>query len=58
MASTRAWRSFRRWAEVAATIPYGRFADPNEVAQVAIFLASQRAEYVVGQTFMSTVATC
>jgi NAD(P)-dependent dehydrogenase (short-subunit alcohol dehydrogenase family) len=35
---------------VAASIPYGRFADPSEIAQVAMFLASDRSEYVVGQT--------
>ncbi|MBB3562060.1 NAD(P)-dependent dehydrogenase (short-subunit alcohol dehydrogenase family) [Rhizobium sp. BK512] len=41
----------QKMAEVAAAIPYGRFASAIEVAHVAVFLASQRAEYVVGQTF-------
>ncbi|MBB3314619.1 NAD(P)-dependent dehydrogenase (short-subunit alcohol dehydrogenase family) [Rhizobium sp. BK181] len=41
----------QKMAEVTATIPYGRFANPLEVAEVAVFLASTRAEYVFGQTF-------
>lgn len=44
-------RPGEKMAQVAAAIPYGRFATPTEVAQVAIFLASERAEYVIGQTF-------
>ncbi|TBD34943.1 SDR family oxidoreductase [Rhizobium ruizarguesonis] len=36
-------------AQVAAAIPIGRFATAAEAAEVAIFLASDRAAYVVGQ---------
>ncbi|MGI4849106.1 MAG: SDR family NAD(P)-dependent oxidoreductase [Janthinobacterium lividum] len=35
-------------AESQAAIPMGRYADPREVADVALFLASARASYVVG----------
>ncbi|KAF1021619.1 MAG: NADPH-dependent reductase BacG [Paracidovorax wautersii] len=35
-------------AEGQAQIPLGRYADPEEVAEVALFLASERASYVVG----------
>jgi NAD(P)-dependent dehydrogenase (short-subunit alcohol dehydrogenase family) len=31
-----------------ARIPLGRYAEPEEVADVAVFLASERASYVVG----------
>jgi NAD(P)-dependent dehydrogenase (short-subunit alcohol dehydrogenase family) len=35
---------------VAAAIPYGRLARAKEIANAALFLASDEAEYVVGQT--------
>ena len=36
--------------QVVAGIPMGRLADPAEVARAAVFLASDRAAYVTGQT--------
>ena len=35
-------------AEQVASIPMGRMAEPDEIAQVALFLASSRASYVSG----------
>jgi glucose 1-dehydrogenase len=32
-------------------IPWGRFGRPDEVAAVALFLASDDAEYVTGSTY-------
>ena len=32
-------------------IPWGRFGKPEEVASVAVFLASQEADYVTGSTY-------
>jgi len=32
-------------------IPWGRFGRPEEVASVAVFLASNEAEYVTGSTY-------
>lgn len=33
-----------------ASIPLGRFASPDDIADVCVFLASQRAAYITGQT--------
>jgi NAD(P)-dependent dehydrogenase (short-subunit alcohol dehydrogenase family) len=38
-----------RGAEFAEAIPFGRLADPAEVAKVILFLASDLASYVTGQ---------
>ncbi|MBB3173624.1 3-oxoacyl-[acyl-carrier protein] reductase [Endobacter medicaginis] len=35
---------------IADNIPLGRFGDPEELAAVAVFLASERASYVTGTT--------
>jgi len=36
--------------EEAKNVPLGRFADPQEVARVVLFLASQEASYITGAT--------
>lgn len=36
------------WAALAATMPLGRFADPEEVAAGILYLASDAARYVTG----------
>ena len=37
--------------KVAAAVPFGRFGTPEEMASVALFLASEDANYVVAQTY-------
>jgi NAD(P)-dependent dehydrogenase (short-subunit alcohol dehydrogenase family) len=38
--------------DVAATIPMGRVAQPDEIAEVVALLASERLRYVTGQAFV------
>ena len=38
-------------AEVAAGVPAGRFATPDDLTGMAIFLASSEADYIVSQTY-------
>jgi NAD(P)-dependent dehydrogenase (short-subunit alcohol dehydrogenase family) len=37
-----------RWREFAKALPQHRMADPKEIADVAVFMASDRAAYVSG----------
>ncbi|WP_394152255.1 L-iditol 2-dehydrogenase [Loktanella salsilacus] len=38
-------------AEVAASVPAGRFAVPSDLTGMAVFLASSDADYIVSQTY-------
>jgi 3-oxoacyl-[acyl-carrier protein] reductase len=35
---------------VAPSVPLGRIGDPSDIADVAVFLASEKARYITGQT--------
>ena len=39
-------------ARIAAVIPMGRLASPTEVAAASVFLASDAASYITGQTII------
>lgn len=41
-------------AESLATIPWGRFGTPEDIAKVAVFLASEDSEYMTGQALNVT----
>src|ERR1700747_2946712 len=42
-------------AEMARSIPFGRMAQPDEIARAAVFLASVNAGFVTGQTLHVTL---
>ena len=44
--------SDERRAESAASIPLGRLATPDDIAHAVIFLASDLASYITGQTII------
>ncbi len=39
-----------RFSEITGRIPLGRWADPEELAGAAVFLASDASDYITGQT--------
>jgi NAD(P)-dependent dehydrogenase (short-subunit alcohol dehydrogenase family) len=44
--------SFKEWYFQKRKIPLARVGEPNEVARVAVFLASQDSSYITGQTMV------
>ena len=40
------------YAQILAKIPFGRMGTPDEVAEVALFLASSHARWITGQTLV------
>lgn len=48
----QAHRSPQERAQISAGIPLGRFATPEEVAEAVVFLASDEAAYITGQTLV------
>jgi glucose 1-dehydrogenase len=46
----KAWDSPKKAAELEKLIPYGRIGEPVDVARVAVWLASDEADYITGTT--------
>ncbi len=49
-----AQRTIAEREQIASLIPIGRFSQPEEIAQVAVFLASEEASYITGQTIVAS----
>jgi glucose 1-dehydrogenase len=45
-----AWESPEAYAELMKLIPYNRIGEPEDVARVAVWLASDEADYITGTT--------
>ncbi|GAF73550.1 unnamed protein product, partial [marine sediment metagenome] len=46
------WSDPKTYKEITARIPLGRRAEPNEIADVALFLASDASRYITGDTIV------
>jgi glucose 1-dehydrogenase len=48
--NTAAWDTDKAYADLMTLIPYKRIGEPDDVAQAAVWLASDAADYVTGAT--------
>ena len=48
--NTAAWNTPEAYAELMKLVPYGRIGEPGDIAQAAVWLASDAADYVTGTT--------
>jgi len=48
--NTEAWSTPEAYDKLMTLVPYGRIGEPEDIAQAAVWLASDSADYVVGTT--------
>jgi glucose 1-dehydrogenase len=48
--NTAAWSTPAAYNELMTLVPYGRIGEPSDIAQAAVWLASDAADYVTGTT--------
>jgi len=48
--NTHAWSTPEAYAELMTLVPYKRIGEPDDIAQAAVWLASDAADYVTGAT--------
>jgi len=57
--NTSAWSTPGAYADLMKLVPYRRIGEPEDIAQVAVFLASDMADYINGVTlFVDGGMTC
>ena len=57
--NTDAWKTTQAYADLMKLVPYKRIGEPEDIAQAAIYLASDMADYVTGTTlFVDGGMTC
>lgn len=50
--NTAAWESPEAYRELLKLIPYKRIGEPTDIARAAVWLASDEADYITGQTLI------
>jgi glucose 1-dehydrogenase len=48
--NTSAWDTPQAYADLMKLVPYGRIGEPSDIAQAAVWLCSDAADYVTGTT--------
>ena len=48
--NTAAWNTEKAYAELMTLVPYKRIGEPDDIAQAAVWLASDASDYVTGAT--------
>jgi glucose 1-dehydrogenase len=48
--NTSAWNTQEAYNKLMTLVPYGRIGEPEDIAQSAVWLASDHADYIVGTT--------
>ena len=48
--NTSAWETPKAYADLMTLVPYKRIGEPDDIAQAAVWLASDSADYVTGAT--------
>ena len=48
--NTAAWNTPEAYADLMTLVPYKRIGEPDDIAQAAVWLASEAADYVTGAT--------
>ena len=51
--NTAAWSTPEAYANLMTLVPYDRLGEPDDIAQAAVWLASDAADYITGTTLFA-----